>query len=175
MTGPGLRVLVAGVGNIFLGDDGFGVEVAQRLQGRVLPEGTKLMDVGIRGLHLAYELLDGYDLLLLVDAMPVDEAPGTVVVFEPDADQLPAGGLDAHGMDPQTVLTLLASLGGEVGRVLVVGCQPSDLSERIGLSPPVEAAVDEAVRTVLRLVEQGPPDPPCDQTVRTATLERIDQ
>ncbi len=174
MTGGHPRVLVAGVGNIFLGDDGFGVEVAQRLLGQPLPEGTKLMDVGIRGLHLAYELLDGYDLLVLVDALPVDEAPGTVVVFEPDADQLPPGGLDAHGMDPQTVLSLLASLGGEVGRVLVVGCQPADLSERIGLSSPVAAAVDEAVRTVLRLAEQGGLDPLPNQASRTATLERTE-
>jgi hydrogenase maturation protease len=174
VSGTGSRILVAGVGNIFLADDGFGVEVAQRLLACPLPEGTKLMDVGIRGLHLAYELLDGYDLLVLVDALPLDEEAGTVVVFEPDLDQLPAGGMDAHGMDPQTVLALLRSLGGEVGRVLVVGCQPADLDERIGLSAPVAAAVDEAVAAVLRLVRPGGASVPASRTSRTATLERTE-
>ena len=174
MTTTDRKVLVAGVGNIFLGDDGFGVEVAQRLLGHVLPAGTKLVDVGIRGLHLAYELLDGYDLLVLVDALPLDEEPGTVVVFEPDRDQLPAGGLDAHGMDPQAVLATLAGLGGEVGRVLVVGCQPAELGERIGLSAPVDAAVDEAVRTVLRLVDPYAVTPSTTPSSRTATLERTE-
>ncbi len=173
MTGIRGRILVAGVGNIFLGDDGFGVEVAQRLRPHPLPATTRLVDVGIRGLHLAYELLDGYDLLVLVDALDVGEEPGTVVVFEPDPDHAAEGPVDAHGMDPHTVLTLLANLGGEVGRVLVVGCQPADLSERIGLSAPVAGAVDEAVRAVLRLVDQQlAPDPPTGANSRTATLER---
>jgi hydrogenase maturation protease len=172
VTAPERRVLIAGIGNIFLGDDGFGVEVARRLLPHPLPPGTKLMDIGIRGLHLAYELLDGYDLLVLVDALQVDEEPGTVVLFEPDPDDVAEGSVDAHGMDPHTVLTLLANLGGKVGRVLVVGCRPADLGEQIGLSAPVEAAVDEAVRTVLRLVGAGSTSPPAGETDTTATLER---
>ena len=113
-------VLVAGVGNIFLRDDGFGVEVASRLATRPMPEGVRVVDFGIRGLHLAYELLDGYDALVLVDAMPMGEPPGTVAVVEPDIDVTGSDvvAVDAHGMDPATVLATLSGLGGSVGRVL---------------------------------------------------------
>ena len=112
-----VRVLVAGIGNIFLGDDGFGVEVAQRLRRRPARDGVRVEDYGIRGVHLAYELLDGYDALVLVDAVPLDEPAGTVVVMEPDPPSPVTGGLDgpvleAHSMDPVVVLDLLAGLGG---------------------------------------------------------------
>jgi hydrogenase maturation protease len=158
---PRPRVLVAGLGNIFFGDDAFGSEVARRLltEQEPVPEGVKVSDFGIRGIHLAYELLDGYDTAILVDATPQGGEPGTVYVIEPDIDSLEsesglseAGIADAHGMDPISVLTLLRSLGGSVGRLLVVGCEPADTDEHMGLSPPVAAAVDEAVRVIRDLV-----------------------
>ena len=147
-------ILVAGIGNIFLSDDGFGSEVARRLASEPLPEGVRVLDVGIRGLHLAYELLDGYDLLILVDALATGAAPGTVSVFEPEVDDLEPA-VDAHGMDPATVLSTLKGLGGEVGRVLVVGCEPASLEEGMGLSPVVAQAVDAAVDAVRRLVARA--------------------
>jgi hydrogenase maturation protease len=143
-----VKTLVAGIGNIFNGDDGFGVEVAQRLSRRPQPEGVHVEDYGIRGVHLAYALLDGYDLLVLVDAMARGEAPGTVFVLEPDVDAGETPPLDAHRMDPHAVLGMVAGLGGEIGRVLVVGCEPADVGDGIGLSPPVEAAVAAALHLV---------------------------
>jgi len=144
-------VLIAGVGNIFLGDDGFGVEVARRLA-ESPPAGTKVEDFGIRGIQLAYELLNGYDALILVDALSRGEAPGTVYVFEPDAAVAAPGTLlDAHGLDPASVLSLVQRLGGTIGRTLVVGCEPAEIVERIGLSAPVALAVEEAVEVVRRL------------------------
>ena len=148
MTG---KVLVAGVGNIFLGDDGFGSEVARRLAAQPLPAGVKVEDYGIRGVHLAYELLDGYDGVVLVDAVGNGDPPGTITVFEPelDRDAVPdksgVGVMNAHGMQPDAVLNMLASLGGEIGRVVVVGCEAETFDERIGLSPAVERMVDDAV------------------------------
>ncbi|MCU1428319.1 MAG: hupD1 [Actinomycetia bacterium] len=148
MTG---KVLVAGIGNIFFGDDGFGVEVAGRLATRPRSEAVRVADFGIRSVHLAYELLDGYDTLVLIDAVPMGEAPGTVAVLEPEIDVVVAGSepsVDAHSMDPVTVLTTLAGLGGSVDRVLVVGCQPGVMDEGIGLSQPVAEAVDRAVDAI---------------------------
>lgn len=142
------KTLVAGIGNIFNGDDGFGVEVAQRLVTRAVPNDVRVEDYGIRGVHLALELLEGYDLLVLVDAMALGEPPGTVALVEPAADDDCAEPLDAHSMDPRAVLAMVAEMGGKVGRVLVVGCQPANLEEGIGLSPAVTAAVDPAVRMV---------------------------
>jgi hydrogenase maturation protease len=147
------RTLIAGVGNIFFGDDGFGVEVAQRMRRRPWPDGVRVEDYGIRGVHLAYELLDGYDALVLADAVPMDEPAGTVVVMEPApfapaSDRLGGPVLEAHSMDPVVVLDLLAGLGGTVDRVLVVGCAPASLDEGIGLSAPVERAVDRAVDAI---------------------------
>jgi hydrogenase maturation protease len=165
------RTLVAGVGNIFLGDDGFGVEVARRLAERAndLPAGVEVADFGIRGVHLAYQLMDGYDCLVLVDAMPRGEPPGTVYVLEPDLagagvhpDDESAGPIgvpDAHSMDPGTVLGLLAAVnGGEVPlrQVLVVGCEPAAVEDGIGLSPPVAAAVDRGVAAVEELLTRRP-------------------
>jgi hydrogenase maturation protease len=149
-----VKILVAGIGNIFLGDDGFGVEVADRLAGRPMPEGVLVADFGIRGVHLAYELLGGYDALVLVDAVPLGEPPGTIAVIEPDLSDLaltdddlePA--LDAHSMSPAVVLRTLVGLGGSVGRVIVIGCQPAVLTEGIGLSEPVTAAIEAALDAV---------------------------
>jgi hydrogenase maturation protease len=150
------RVLVAGVGNVFLGDDGFGVEVARRLRAAELPEGVRVADFGIRGVHLAYELLDGYQTAILVDATPRGGEPGTVYVIEPER---PAGAsehtlLDAHGMEPDAVLSMLEVLGGSDAKVLIVGCEPADVQERIGLSPRVAGAVDQAVAVVRELVDK---------------------
>jgi hydrogenase maturation protease len=156
-----MSTLVAGVGNIFLGDDGFGVEVARRLALAPLPAGTRVRDFGIRGVHLAYELLEGYETLILVDTLMRGEAPGTLYVFEPDLDApAPAPGLDGHGLNPAAVLALVKTLGGTVGRTLVVGCEPADMEERIGLSAQVALAVDEAVRLVRRLVQNSKEERP---------------
>ena len=148
------RTLVAGIGNIFNGDDGFGSEVAQRLAALPARDGVRVEDYGIRGVHLAYELLEGYDLLVLIDALSRGDAPGTVYVLEPDVDLDEVPPLDSHQMDPRAVLGMVAELGGEIGRVLVVGCEPADMGEGIGLSPAVAAAVDGAVRLVGEITSQ---------------------
>lgn len=154
-----MKTLVACIGNIFQTDDGFGSEVARRLCGEPMPDGVKVTDFGIRGVHLAYELLDGYDTAIFVDITEQGGEPGTVYVIEPDLDKLEtenglaeAGVMDAHDMNPVAVLALLRSLGGEVGRVLVVGCEPADVDDGMGLSEPVAAAVDEACQVVRKLV-----------------------
>jgi len=155
-------ILVAGIGNIFQNDDGFGSEVARLLlAGPPPPDGVKIVDYGIRGVHLAYELLDGYDAAILVDATAQGGEPGTIYVIEPDVDAVEsetglaeAGIVDAHGMDPASVLALLRSLGGGIGRLLVVGCEPADVDDGIGLSEPVAAALGEACRVVRQLIDQ---------------------
>lgn len=152
------RTLVAGIGNIFLSDDGFGSEVARRMLGLDVPDGVRIEDFGIRGVHLAYEILNGYDTVVLVDAVDTSEPPGTVSVIEPDLSGEPGsvGGLpvalDAHGMDPVAVLAMVRDLGGQLDRVLLVGCQPAVLEEGIGLSAPVAGALDAAVQVVLDLI-----------------------
>lgn len=149
------RTLVAGIGNIFNSDDGFGSEVAQRLARRPLPAGVHVEDYGIRGVHLAYELLEGYDLVVLVDALPRGEAPGTLFVLEPDVDLDEVPPLDSHQMDPRAVLGMVAELGGEIGRLLLVGCEPAHIGEGMGLTPPVAAAVDGAARLVEELIAEA--------------------
>ena len=148
------RVLVAGIGNVFRSDDGFGCEVVRRLAAQTWADGVRIVDYGIRGLHLAYDLLEPWDAVVLVDALPDRGAVGSVVVVEVGRDDIGTGAqVDAHGMDPATVLASLAALGGSLPpRVLVVGCQVGDTGEGMGLTPGVAAAVDEAVRTVRRLV-----------------------
>ncbi len=155
------RILVAGVGNIFLGDDGFGVEVANRLRAESWPDGVDVADFGIRGVHLAYQLLEGYDTLIIVDAAARGEPPGTVFVLEPDfeheenLERTESGFiLDAHGMDPEMVLGILKDLGGKVGRVVIVACEPAEIVERMGLSAVVQRAAGEACRVVRLLVEE---------------------
>jgi hydrogenase maturation protease len=162
MTG---KLLIAGVGNIFLSDDGFGVEVARRLADATLPDWAHVVDYGIRGMHLAYDLANGYGSAILVDATAQGGTPGTVYVIEPDlsatlaspaetGDDLAANPLfNAHGMQPDVVFGMLSMLGAQTREVLVVGCEPASVDYGIGLSEPVAAAVDEAVRVVLDLVD----------------------
>lgn len=157
------RVLVAGIGNVFLGDDGFGVEVVRRLAGRPLPDGVEVRDFGIRGMDLAYALGEGYDLVVMVDATPRGGRPGTVYLIEPEVGDDGGVSPDAHGMDPAKVIRLSRTLGSNPGRTLVVGCEPErvlggeDHDEMLmGLSGPVGTAVDEAVNLVASLlVEAG--------------------
>jgi hydrogenase maturation protease len=153
-------ILVAGIGNIFLGDDAFGVEVARSLCNRKLPPSISVKDFGIRGFDLAYTLLDPWQAVILVDTLPRGEAPGTLFVLEPDlgtiaAPQSPDAAFNAHGMDPVRVLTLAVSLGTISAEVFVVGCEPYDFGDelegRMGLSPPVQAVVEEASNMVERL------------------------
>jgi hydrogenase maturation protease len=155
------RVLVAGVGNVFLGDDGFGVEVVRRLAGRGLPESVEVADFGIRGMDLAYALQDDYDVVVFVDATPRGGEPGTVYLLEPEIEEDGAVSLDTHGMDPIRVIKLARALGAKPTRTLVVGCEPrmvvsgedyEDMS--MELSEPVLAAVEEAVKLVESLVKE---------------------
>ncbi len=155
------NILIAGVGNIFLGDDAFGVEVARSLLRRTLPDEVQVKDFGIRGLDLAYTLLEPWHTVILVDAMPRKEPPGTLFVLKPDLAGLGdpgASGMDLnpHGMDPVRVLNLAASLGPIAARILVVGCEPNDfgceLEGRMGLSPEVQAVVEAASNLIEELV-----------------------
>jgi hydrogenase maturation protease len=150
-------VLVAGIGNIFRTDDGFGPAVVERL-GRV--SGARVVDYGIRGMHLAYDLLAGWDALVLIDALPDRGTPGRLAVLEIGAGDVVTGGpVDAHGMDPATVLATLHSLGGRLpARTVLVGCEVSDTGHGIGLTPTVRSSVDSAaaaVRSVLAGVGVG--------------------
>ena len=155
------RVLVAGLGNIFLGDDGFGVEVARRLSSRPLPPQVEVSDIGIRGVHLAFDLLDRpYDVTILIDTMMRGAQPGTVCLFEPYADAPRRVSADAHAMTPASVLAYLRTIGGDPGQVWIVGCEPSSIDERMGLTPPVEAAVDRAVELVLEIIDCDGSAPP---------------
>ncbi len=173
------RMLVAGVGNIFLGDDGFGVEVARRLAGAGLPGWVQVADYGISGMHLAYDLASGYDTAILIDTAQRGGEPGTLTVIEtapggesgpgdeagpggeaaPAGQPDPAGGalaetrlFDAHGMQPDVVLGVLGMLGAGSARVLVVGCEPASLDYGMELSEPVAKAVDAAVGVVIDLI-----------------------
>ena len=145
---------MAGVGNVFLGDDGFGVALAGRLAARELPAGVKVVDYGIRGMDLAYALGEGWDAVVLLDATPRGRAPGTLYVIEAEVGEDAGVPIDAHGMDPVKVLALARALGGSPPRTLVVGCEPQtrmtgDEDEVVAdLSEPVRAALDEAERLV---------------------------
>jgi hydrogenase maturation protease len=161
---PG-RILVAGIGNVFLGDDGFGVALADRLAQRELPAGVEVVDFGIRGMDLAYAMQDGYHAVLLLDATPRGKPPGTLYVIEPEPEEGELA-IDTHGMDPVKVLALVRALGGEPPRTLVVGCEPhtrmSEDDENVvaELSEPVRLALDEAARLVDSLLaELKEPDP----------------
>lgn len=158
MTEP-YRILIAGIGNIFLGDDGFGCEVTRRLMGRTLPENVRVVDFGIRGFDLAYALLDGYDATIFVDATPRGGEPGTLYTIEPDLNDLESidGGVtvEAHDMNPMKVLGMVKSMGGQFKKILLVGCEPATLGPeegQMGLSDEVEAVIDRAVETVESLV-----------------------
>jgi hydrogenase maturation protease len=157
------KVLVAGIGNIFLGDDGFGVEVIQRLQGQRFPPEVKVTDFGIRGFDLAYAMLEDYDSVILIDACPRGDEPGTLYVIEPDFASMPEDGsqpqFDAHTMNPMNVLRLAKSLGAGASnkRILLLGCEPSTFGPeegQMGLSEEVEAAVDGAVTLLQSLISR---------------------
>jgi hydrogenase maturation protease len=157
---PAARILVAGIGNVFLGDDGFGVALVNRLAAREHPTGVELVDYGIRGMDLAYALGDGWDAVVLLDATPRGEPPGTLYVIEPELDELDMA-VDAHGMDPVKVLGLARTLGADsLPRILIVGCEPktrmSAEDERIvaELTEPVRASLEPAVAVVEDLLAQ---------------------
>jgi hydrogenase maturation protease len=167
--GPPAPVLVAGAGNIFLGDDGFGCEVVARLGERDLPEGVDVRDYGIGGLHLAYDLLEGHRTLLLVDTIARGAEPGSLCLLEVGEQDLAEGVLETHGMDPATVLATLRTMGGRMPRTLVLGCEPSEVVERIGLSTPVGAAVEAAVDAVVDVVLDELAAPPGTQAPDAGT------
>ncbi len=152
------RILVAGIGNIFLGDDAFGVETARQLMQCALPEGVRVTDFGIRSYDLAYAMIDGYDAIILVDATSRGYAPGTVYLIEPDLsrlNQIEAGNIDAHSMNPVRVLQMAQSLGGHSGRLYLVGCEPAVLERvdgEMGLSVKVQAAVPKAIELLQSLI-----------------------
>jgi hydrogenase maturation protease len=160
----GPKILVAGIGNIFLGDDGFGVEVVRRLAAREFPANVRIRDFGIRGYDLTYALLDSYDAAILIDACPHGKPPGTVSLIEPDLAAVSSAPapltLDAHTMNPLNVLRLAREMGAVPPRIWLVACEPATFGGEEGemaLSPAVEAAVDAAVRTVERLIRPGQP------------------
>jgi hydrogenase maturation protease len=154
------RILVAGIGNIFLGDDGFGVEVAQRLAKCSFPSAVRVVDFGIRGLDLAYALQDGFETTILIDAFPHGQPAGTISVIEPDlhepdADTAQESFIQPHSMNPMNVLRMATAMHGPLKRVLLVGCEPASFGGEegaMGLSAPVEAAVEEATKVVTNLV-----------------------
>jgi hydrogenase maturation protease len=155
------RILVACIGNIFLGDDAFGVEMAKRLVERRLPEGVSVIDFGIRSYDLAYALMQEWDLAILVDALPREGEPGTLYTLQ--VEMPPTGGnpisIDAHTMNPYSVMELVRALGGKLDRVFVIGCEPETIEPNpdgsIGLSPPVNAALDMAVQMVEELISRA--------------------
>lgn len=149
-----MGVLIAGIGNLFHSDDGFGCEVARRLVAEPLPESVRVVDYGIRGIHLAYDLLEGYDALVIIDAIPRGDAPGEVTVLEVGPDDIGEAAFDAHGMNPVAVLGTLGDLGGTLPPTYVVGCRPASIEEGIGLSEPVEAAIPVALAEIRALFDR---------------------
>jgi len=160
------KMLVAGVGNIFFSDDAFGCEVVRRLAKEDLPEGVVVADFGIKGVHLAYELLEGYDTVILVDAAPCGGKPGDLYLIEPKLEEIAESPLvqaasegesalvDAHGLEPDAIFGMLKALGGNVGRALVVGCEPENIEDGLGLSATVEAAVEPAVGRLVDIIRR---------------------
>ncbi|MCW2982459.1 MAG: hydrogenase maturation protease [Conexibacter sp.] len=148
------QILVAGVGNAWLQDDAFGGECARRLEARGVPDGVTVMEFGTGGLDLAYEIMRGYDALVLLDASRQGGEPGTLYVLEPAMEEL-AGPIEdgdvinPHGMDPQTVLRFVGAIGGFSGRVVVIGCEPGEVDDvGLGLTPAVEGAIERALELV---------------------------
>jgi hydrogenase maturation protease len=153
------KILVAGVGNIFMGDDAFGSEVARRLMKEPWPPEVRVTDFGIRSYDLAYALMDGYDVTILVDAVARQQPPGTVYLIEPDLsqpDHLDDTMADAHSMSPVKVLQMLQTSGSSPGRLYLVGCEPANLEledGEIGLSKIVEASIPRAIELIRTLVD----------------------
>ena len=153
------NILIAGIGNIFFGDDAFGCEVVKKLYQRKMPENVRVVDFGIRGFDLAYALMDDKnDFSILVDALPRGGKPGTLYTIEPEVELTSPedANVETHGMNPMKVFQLIHAMGGQVKRVLIVGCEPQTLGPEeglMGLSEPVESAVDEAVELIESLVK----------------------
>jgi len=154
------RVMIAGVGNMFMKDDGFGGAVIKKILGRKLPEGVEVKDFGTGGLKLAYDLMKGYDGLILVDASGRGEQPGTLYILEPDENEInpdleKGGPIDPHGADPATVLRFVKSIGSWPAKVVIVGCEPETVDYfEIGLSEPVNAAINKAVDMVEGIIKE---------------------
>jgi hydrogenase maturation protease len=154
------QILVAGVGNAWLQDDAFGGECARRLEARGAPPGVTVMDFGTGGLDLAYELMRGYDALVLLDASRQGGEPGTLYVLQPQLSDY-AGAIEdgdvinPHDMDPATVLRFVNAVGGFSGKVVVIGCEPGEVDDvGLGLTPPVQAAVDRALELVTETLDE---------------------
>ena len=156
------RILIAGIGNIFLGDDGFGVEVAQRLATRDLPNSVRVVDFGIRGFDLAYAMLDGYDSIVFVDATPRGGSPGDLYVIEPTRDDASGGDdapvIDTHRMNPVNVMRFASTMGECTARLLLVGCEPTPLCEEDDilhcLSQPVQESIEPAIALIENLIDK---------------------
>lgn len=159
-----MRVLVAGVGNVFLGDDGFGVEVVRRLRGQSLGDDVDVVDFGIRGVHLAFDLADGrYDAVILVDAVARGGEPGTLYVIDPDVanDPVESALTDAHSLTPDAVLSWIRQIGGTSPRLVVLGCEPSTTEESMELSRPVADAIEAAIQMIRALIAEMTVVPQC--------------
>jgi hydrogenase maturation protease len=157
-----MRVLVAGLGNVFLGDDGFGVEVARHLRGQPLGDAVEVADFGIRGVHLAYELAGGrYDAAVLVDAVSRGGAPGTLYAIEPDVETGELESSDAHSLTPAAVMAWVRRVGGQLPKIVVVGCEPATIDESMELSAPVRASIPGALDMVRRVVARLTGVTPC--------------
>ena len=177
------RILIAGVGNIFLGDDAFGVEVVREMLAASCSPEVRIVDFGIRGLDLTYALLEDYEAAILVDAVPRGEAPGTVYLIEPEAGDPAACGevsqndllIETHGMHPAKVLRLVVGMGGKLRKVLVVGCEPTPFDPEtdmdMNLSPPVRAAIPEAIKLIESLIAKilGGDDQPMVKELKGAS------
>ncbi len=156
------KILVAGIGNIFLGDDAFGCEVVKRLQARSWPEHVHIIDFGIRGFDLAYALLEGYDITIFVDTTQRGQQPGTVYTIEPDVDEVATlneqmAQVETHDMNPMKVLGMVKAMGGRFEKVLLVGCEPETFGPeegQLGLSTTVAMAVNKAANVVESLIEE---------------------
>ena len=169
-------ILVAGIGNIFLGDDAFGSEVARRLLRKPWPPDVRVEDFGIRGFDLTFALMDGYDVVILVDAVPRGGLPGTLYTIEPDLSELdraaPGTAVEPHAMNPLNVLRTAKSMGARFRKILLIGCEPSpentdpDGPGHMGLSEPVLNALDQAIKLVEDVVAQSTVDRPQIQSVR---------
>ncbi len=177
------RILIAGVGNIFLGDDAFGVEVVREMLAHPVSPEVRIVDFGIRGLDLTYALLEDYEAAILVDAVPRGEAPGTVYLIEPEAGDPAACGevsendllIETHGMHPAKVLRLVVGMGGKLRKVLIVGCEPTPFDPEtdmdMNLSPPVRAAIPEAIKLIESLIAKilGGDDQPMVKELKGAS------
>lgn len=154
------RVMIAGVGNMFMQDDGFGSAVIQKMLHKKFPEGVEIKDFGTGGLKLAYDLMQGYDALILLDASARGEQPGTLYRIEPDekdfsTDLQQGGPIDPHGSDPVTVLRFVRSIGAWPGKVFIIACEPESIDDfAIGLSKAVTDSVDEAIKLTEEIVNE---------------------